>query len=45
MTDGQLLGCVSALLTWLIAVIILWNRDEKLAVANERKAREEGQIR
>lgn len=45
MTYDQSLSWLAASLTWLIAVIIIWNRDEKLAIANERKAREEGVLK
>lgn len=44
MTYDQSLSWLAASLIWLIAVIIIWNRDENLAFANERKAREEGRI-
>lgn len=44
MTYDQSLSWLPALITWAIAVIILWKRDETEAFANERKAREEGWI-
>ncbi|WP_280109945.1 hypothetical protein [Rhizobium mesoamericanum] len=42
MTD--ILSWLSASLAYLITVSILWHQDEIAALANERKAKEEGRI-